>query len=398
MSDVIVAGVGLHPWGKFPEKSWVEMGAEVAMGAVADAGMEWTDVEAMVSGAMQWGGSTGMRSGNTIAAALGETGVPIANINNACASGGSLMRAAYAMITSGMHDSVLVIGTDKSPKGYFPSVPVLADEPRPPVDMVRWQVGVPNPAYWALEMRKRMEAYGSTDEHLAQVKVKNSRHGSLNPYARYRKAFTLEQVMASPMVCDPLRLLEICATSDGAAAVVLVSDKKARRLGVSPLVKVAACSLASGEFGDPTIRIPLLAAASDGAATAPLLSESRLAAQMAYEQAGLGPEDMDFVELPDNSSWHELQYLETMGFCDPGEAEKLLDAGETALGGRLPVCPSGGFSSFGEATMAQGILQIVEVTWQLRGTAGARQVEGATKAITEVYGAQANNSACILTT
>ena len=288
MTDVIVAGVGLHPWGKFPHKSWVEMGAEVALGAVAEAGMEWTDVEAMVSGAMQWGGSTGMRSGNTIAAALGETGVPIANINNACASGGSLMRAAYAMITSGMHDSVLVIGTDKSPKGYFPSVPVLADEPRPPVDMVRWQVGVPNPAYWALEMRKRMETYGSTEEHLAQVKVKNSRHGSLNPYARYQKAFTMEQVLASPMVCDPLRLLEICATSDGAAAVVLVSGDKARRLGTRPLVKVAACSLASGEFGDPTIRIPLLSATSDEAATAPLLSESRLAAQKAYEQAGLG--------------------------------------------------------------------------------------------------------------
>ena len=164
------------------------------------------------------------------------------------------------------------------------------------------------------------------------------------------------------------------------------------------MVKVAACSLASGEFGDPTIRIPLLSATSDAAASAPLLSESRLAAQMAYEQAGLGPEDMDFVELPDNSSWHELQYLETMGFCDEGEAEHLLDKGATTLGGELPVCPSGGFSSFGEATMAQGILQIVEVTWQLRGTAGARQVEGARKAITEVYGAQANNSACILTT
>lgn len=396
MSDVIVAGVGLHPWGKFPDKSWVEMGAEVAMEAVKDAGVEWTDVEAMVSGAMQWGGSTGMRSGNTISAALGETGIPIANINNACASGGSLMRAAYAMITSGMHDSVLVIGTDKSPKGYFPSVPVLADEPRPPVDMVRWQVGVPNPAYWALEMRKRMEAYGSTERHLAQVKVKNSRHGALNPYARYRKEFSLEQVLASPMVCDPLRLLEICATSDGAAAVLLVSASKARRLSVKPMVKVAACSLASGEFGDPTIRIPLLSAASDTAASAPLLSESRLAAEMAYEQAGLGPDDMDFVELPDNSSWHELQYLETMGFCEEGEAERLLDEGATTLGGELPVCPSGGFSSFGEATMAQGILQIVEVTWQLRGTAGARQVEGARVGITVNQGLFGHGSSVIV--
>ena len=160
---------------------------------------------------------------------------------------------------------------------------------------------------------------------------------------------------------------------------------------------MAACSLASGLFGDPTIRIPLLSAPADNSAIAPLLSESYVAAKMAYEQAGLGPEDMDFVELPDNSSWHELQYLETMGFCAEGEAEKLLDEGTTSLGGDLPVCPSGGFSSFGEATMAQGLLQVVEATWQLRGTAGARQVDGARVAITEVYGAQANNSACILT-
>jgi acetyl-CoA acetyltransferase len=155
--------------------------------------------------------------------------------------------------------------------------------------------------------------------------------------------------------------------------------------------------LASGEFGDPTIRIPLLSETADGVAKAALLSESKRAADAAFEQAGLGPNDIDLVELPDNSSWHELQYLETMGFCKEGDAERLLDEGATALGGRLPVCPSGGFSSFGEATMAQGLLQVVEATWQLRGTAGARQVEGARVAMTEVYGAQANNAACILT-
>ena len=397
MRDVAIAGVGLHPWGKFPDKSWVQMGAEVAIEAVEEADLRWTDVEAMVAGAMQWGGSTGMRAGNTLAATLGETGIPIANINNACASGGSVLRSAWLMIAAGVHDVVLAVGTDKSPKGFFPSVPVLAEEPDRPVDMVRWHLGLPNPGYWALEMKKRMEEHGSTEEHLAKVKVKNSRHGALNPYARYRKEFTLEEVIGSPMVCDPLRLYEICATSDGAAAVLLTSTDYAARLD-APVVKLAACSLASGRFGDPTIRIPLLSAVSDDAATAPLLSESKLAAEMAYEQAGLGPEDMDFVELPDNSSWHELQYLETMGFCAPGDAEKLLDEGVTSLGGELPVCPSGGFSSFGEATMAQGLLQVVESTWQLRGTAGDRQVEGARIAITEVYGAQANNSACILTT
>lgn len=397
MRDVFVVGVGLHPWGKFPDKSWVEMGADVMSGALTDADLQWTDVEALVSGAMQWGGSTGIRAGNTIAAAIGETGIPITNINNACATGGSLMRSAWTLVASGLNEVVMAVATDKSPDGFFPSVPVVAHEPTPPIDLLRWHIGLPNPGYWALEMRKRMELYGTTEEQLAQVKVKNSRHGALNPYARYRREFTLEEVLGSPLVCDPLRLYEICATSDGAAAVILASEDMMRRIEAKP-VKLAGCSLASGAYGDPTLRIPLLSATADAAASAPLLSESKLAADRAYEQAGLGPEDMDFVELPDNSSWHELQYLETMGFCDEGESERLLDEGVTALGGRLPVCPSGGFSSFGEATVAQGLLQIVETTWQLRGEAGARQVEGAKAAVTMAYGAQGNNSACILTT
>ena len=396
MGDVVVIGVGLHPWGKYPDKSWVEMGVQVALEAVSDGSLQWTDVQAMVCGSMQWAGSTGMRAGNTLASVLGEAGIPITNINNACATGGSLLRSAHTMITAGLHDVVLAVGTDKSPKGYFPSVPVLADEPDPPIDMIRWHLGMPNPGYWALEMRKRMNTFGSTEEHLALVKVKNSRHGALNPYARYRRQYTVEEVLNSPMVCDPLHLYEICATSDGAAAVLLSSAAFAKSKGLTP-IKLAACSLASGEFGDPTLRIPLLSAPAAAVASAPLLSESKRAAEMAYAQAGLGPEDIDLVELPDNSSWHELQYLETMGFCEDGEAEKLLVEGVTSLGGRLPVCPSGGFSSFGEATMAQGLLQVVEATWQLRGSAGARQVEGARIAMTEVYGAQANNAACILT-
>ena len=397
MRDVFVLGVGLHPWGRFPETSWVELGSTVIREAVADAGIRWPEVEAMACGAMQWGGSTGIRAGNTLVAAVGETGIPITNINNACATGGSVLRSAWTMVASGQHDIVMAVATDKSPTGFFPSVPVVAEEPTPPIDLLRWHVGLPNPGYWALEMKKRMELYGTTDEQRAQVKVKNSRHGALNPYARYRKEFSLEEVLASPLVADPLRLYEICATSDGAAAVILGDAEALERVGAKR-VRVAACSLASGLFGDPTLRIPLLSAPSNDVASAPLLSESKLAAERAYEQAGLGPEDMDFVELPDNSSWHELQYLETMGFCAPGESERLLAEGVTSLGGELPVCPSGGFSSFGEATVAQGLLQVVELTWQLRGEAGDRQVEGATKAVAMAYGAQGNNSACILTT
>lgn len=394
MREVAIIGVGLHKWGKFPQKSWVQMGVEATVMALQDAGVKWTDIQTVACGSMPWAGSLGLRAGNVLAEVLGETGVPIVNVQNACATGGSVLRTAHLMVATEVCDLALAVAVDKSPTGFFPSLAVLSEEPSPPVDIIRWSVGLPNPGYWALECKKRMERYGTTEVQLAKVKVKNSKNGSTNPNARYRKAFTLEEVLLSPMVCDPLRLYEICATSDGAAAVVLCSTDMAKKLSSNKPIKIAACSLSSGEYGDPTIRIPLLS--TTARPTAPILSESALAAKRAFEQAGLGPEDVDFVELPDNSSWHELQYLETMGFCKEGESERLLDSGETEIGGRLPVCPSGGFSSFGEATTAQGLLQIHEAVLQLRGQAGARQVKDAKVAMCQVYGAQGNNSAAIL--
>jgi len=294
------------------------------------------------------------------------------------------------MIASGLCDVALAVGLDTSPEGFFPG---LSEDPRE-IDFLRWRMaGVSNPAYWALECRKRMAEYGTTELHLAKAKVVASKHGALNPNARYQKEFTVEDVMNSPMVCDPLRLYEICATSDGAAAAVVCNMDVARRYTTKPIT-VAAVSLASSQYGDATIRVPLLSAPAT--ALAPLLSESVVAAKMAFEQAGIGPEDVDFVELPDNSSWHYLQYIETMGFCSPGEAERLLDEGATQIGGSLPICPSGGSASFGEAVAAQGLAQVCELVWQLRGQAGARQVEGARVGMSEVYGAQGNNSAAIL--
>lgn len=238
-----------------------------------------------------------------------------------------------------------------------------------------------------------MEKYGTTERHLAKAKVACSKHGALNPNALYRKEFTEEEVLNSPMVCAPLRLYEICATRDGAAAVVLCSKDKAKEYNAKP-VTVAGIGLGSSLYGDPTLRLGLLSSPTEG--TAPLLSESYMSARMAFEQAGIGPEDVDFVEVPDNSSWHYLQYLETMGFCGPGEAEQLLDEGETIIGGKLPVCPSGGASSFGEAIAAQGLLQICDLVEQLRGQAGPRQVEGAKVGMAQTYGQLGNSASAIL--
>jgi acetyl-CoA acetyltransferase len=196
-------------------------------------------------------------------------------------------------------------------------------------------------------------------------------------------------------VADPLRLLEICATRDGAAAVLLCSKAKARTLTTKP-IHLAGVGLGSCMQGDPTVRLGTLSAPVD--ASAPRLSESVAAAQMAYNMAGISPDDVDLVELPDNSSWHYLQYIETLGLCGPGEADGLLEQGETLIGGKIPICPSGGASSYGEAISAQGLLQVYDVVSQLRGDAGQRQVAGARVGLTQTYGQLGNSSTAILTT
>ena len=393
MKDVAILGVGLHAWGKFPQKPWTQMAMEAANEALKDAGVEWTDIQTVISGSQLWGGRKGIYSGNYFTEVMGETGLPIVNINNACATAGTIMSMACATIASGAADLVLAVGADKSAKGFFPFLPTYHEEPIPSNDTLRWMMGLPNPAYWAFEMRKRMVKYGDTETHLAKVKHLCSKHGSLNPKARYRKIFTVEEVLASAMVTDPLRLFEICATSDGAGAVVLGNMKKARKNSSKPIT-ILASAVGSPLYGDPTTRIPVVS--FNPKPGVPIISESYVAANRAYEQAGVGPKDIDFVELPDNSAWHFLQYLETMGFAKEGECASMLESGHFDIGGKVPVCPSGGFSSFGEATMAQGFAQVYEMVLQLRGVCKERQVEGAKVGMSEVYGAAGNNAAVIL--
>jgi len=391
MREVAVIGIGMHPWGKFPEKTFVDLGVEATSQALKDADIEWPEIQALVSGMWVWGGSSGFISGQSLAAVMGETGIPITNIWNMCATATSVFRAAHHVVASGERDICLAVGLDVSPKGFFP---IIGGEDPKDMDYLRWKMmGITNPGYWALECRKRMEKFGTTERHLAKAKVACSKHGSQNPYATYKKVFTEEEVLNSPMVCDPLRLYEICTTRDGAAAAILCSMDEAKKRSAKPIT-VAGVGLGSSQYGDPTIRLGLLY--SPVRAEAPLLSESAMSSKMAYEQAGIGPGDIDFVELPDNSSWHYLQYIETLGFCGPGEADRLLDEGDTMIGGKIPVCPSGGAAAFGEAIAAQGLAQICELVWQLRGDCGARQVEGAKVGMAQTYGMLGNSAAAIL--
>ena len=383
MSAVHVMGVGTTAWGKFPDRTFVELGVEALGAALADAGIEWRDVQSLNAASHVWGGLPGILAANQIVTAMGATGIPVSNGYNACASTGTALYQAYLEVMSGMSEIAVAIGADKSPEGFLPQVPKVIAQPVD-VDELRWSaVAASNPVYWALECRRRMEALGTSEEDLAQVKVTVSRHGAENPLARYRRAYSIEDVLASPLVADPLHLLELCATSDGAAAVVLCSDRMARERG-STGVRLAGVGIGTAEADDPSLRMPYLA--STPGARGRALSESVNSSSRAYRQAGLGPENIDFVELPDNSAWHVLAYLEALQLCSPGEPERLLRDGELSLGGRLPICPSGGLSSLGEAVSAQGIAQVYELTRQLQGRAGSRQVAGAHAGLGQVYG------------
>ena len=390
--SVVVVGIGTHPWGKFPDKSFVDLGSTAVQAALDDAGVAWSDVPAMVSGIYVWGGTDALNAGHAIGARFGFTGIPITNIFNMCATATSALRSAYHVVASGEQEMCLAVGVDVSPKGFFG----FMGKPDPQdTDYLRFRlVGLTNPGYWAIETRKRMAEFGTTERHLALAKVACSKHGSQNPAALFKKAYTEEEVLNSPLVADPLRLLEICATRDGAAAVLLCSKSKARQLTVNP-IHLAGVGLGSCMQGDPTVRLGTLAAQVEST-PAPRLSESVAAAQMAYHMSGVGPGDVDLVELPDNSSWHYLQYIETLGLCDPGDADGLLERGETQIGGKIPVCPSGGASSYGEAISAQGLLQVCDVVTQLRGDAGQRQVEGARVGLAQTYGQLGNSSTAIL--
>jgi acetyl-CoA acetyltransferase len=398
MSDdkrVAVLGAGMHPWGKWG-RSFVEYGVHAAREALADADLSWPDVQ-FVSGADTIrNGYPGFIAGATFAQALGWTGAKVASSYAACASGASAIANARAQILAGLCDVALVVGADTTPKGFFAPV---GGERRDDPDWLRFHLlGATNPTYFALYARRRMDRFGATDEDFAQVKVKNSRHGAANPNARYRDVVTAEQVLASPMVADPLRLLEICATSDGGAALVLSSMEFARRhAGAEPAVTIAAVSTVTPRFPNRVIEMPNFSTDSAAAVTGDIEGFRPSIVRAVYEEAGIGPDDVDLAEVYDLSAALELDWYEDIGLCGEGEAEKLLADGATSLGGRVPVNPSGGLSSFGEAIPAQAIAQVCEAVWQLRGQAAGRQVEGARVAVTANQGLFGHGSSVLVT-
>lgn len=392
--EVAVLGAGMHPWGKWG-RNFVEYGVHAARAALADAGLAWTDVQFIAGGDTMRNGYPGYVAGASIAQALGWSGAQVASTYGACATGAQAIDVARARILAGLCDVALVVGADTTPKGFFaPTGGVRQQDP----DWLRFRLlGATNPVYFGLYARRRMALYGATPSDFAKVKVKNARHGLGNSNARYRKRVAEDDVVASPVVSDPLRLLDICATSDGGAAVVLTSLAFARRHATQP-VRIAGVSTVTPRYPNTVIEMPNFATDSAVGVALPDVPFRDSIARGAYEQAGLGPEDLDLAEVYDLSTALELDWYENIGLCKPGGAEKLLRDGDTTLGGRIPVNPSGGLASFGEAVPAQAIAQVCELTWQLRGQADERQVAGARVGLAVNQGLFGHGSSLLLRT
>jgi acetyl-CoA acetyltransferase len=391
-NEIAILGVGMHPWGKWGH-NFVQYGVAAAREALADAGVPWQDIKFVSGGATIRCGYPGYVAGATFAQALGWQGAEVNTSYAACASGSQALAAARNKILSGACDVALVVGADTTPKGFL--APAGGYRPEDP-DWVRFYLGITNPTYFALYARRRMDLYGDTLEDFAAVKVKNSRVGSKNPRARYRKCYTLEDVAASAMVADPLRLMDICATSDGGAALIISSVEYARKIGKGNAPRVVAISTVTPTFASAVLEMPDIA--TDSAAAVGVEAHAYRASLpiKAYEEAGIGPSDIDLAEVYDLSTALELDWIEDLQLAPRGEAAALLRAGETALGGRIPVNVSGGLACFGEAVPAQALSQICELTWQLRGQAGDRQVQGAKVGITANQGLFGHGSSVIV--
>jgi len=381
-NEVAVLGVGMHPWGKWG-RNFVEYGVHAIKAALDDAGISWTDVDFLAAGETIRNGYPGYVAASSFSQAMGFRGVPIASCYAACASGTQAVEAARTRILAGMADVCVVAGADTTPKGFLaPSKGERSADP----DWLRFRLlGATNPTYFGLYARRRMDLYGATESDFARVKAKNSKVGATNPNARYKKVFTEEEVLASPLVADPLRLFEICATSDGGAALVLTSLDFARK-HATDFVRIAGVSTVTPTFPNTLVDMPNFATDSAAGISAPDRGFKDSIAYAAYEEAGIGPEDLSLAEVYDLSSALELDWYENIGLCKPGEAETLLRNGDTTVGGRIPVNPSGGLGAFGEAVPAQAIAQVCELVWQLRGQAGERQVEGAKVGVTANQG------------
>lgn len=361
MSRAHIVSAAMIPMGKHRDSSYSGLAVPPVLRALKDSGLGQNAIEAVYCGHAFGGMLTGQR----IVKEIGMGGIPVLNVDNACSGGASALHLAWKSVASGEHAAALVIGVDKLTQFGGGTLPLVAEDPEV-------QRGMVMPALYAMRARRYLYERGEDASLLAEVSVKARRHGARNPFAQFRKETSVEEVLASRAICDPLTLLQCCPTGDGAAAVVVVNDQLRRRLGARA-VEISGSVLHSGT---PT----------SGFRNMLKPEISRHSAQDAYEQAGVGPADVDVVELHDAFTIAELVYYEALGLCQEGESAQFLRSGKSTYGGDVVVNPSGGLLSKGHPVGCSGVAQAVEMYWQLTGQAGARQVAGARLGMTHVTG------------
>ena len=366
MSDVYVLGVDMIKFGRFPDRTVPDLGAEAALLALDDAGLNIGNMEAFYCGNL---GQANAMVGQRILQEIGQTGIPVVNCSNACATGATAFREAWTSIKAGLYDVVLAVGVEQMGTGLLGGSGSGAGIPKEGL------LGSGTmPAVFAEAGMEHARQYGTTFEQFAKISVKNHHHSTLNPKAMYQIETPLDDVMNAEMISYPNTKLMCSVNVDGSAAAVLVSEKKAKELGMQRAIKVRASALASDPFTDRDLVMPDVNACT------------RIAVKDAYEQAGLGAEDVNLVELHDCFATAEMLHYENLGLCKDGEAGMMIDEGHVELGGKIPVNVSGGLLSKGHPLGATGIANIYEVCSHLRGEAGKRQVEGAKLGMTHVIG------------
>ena len=366
MSDVFVLGVDMIKFGRFPDRTVPDLGAEAALLALDDAGLNINDMEAFYCGNL---GQANAMVGQRILQEIGQTGIPVVNCSNACATGATAFREAWTSIKAGLYDVVLAVGVEQMGSGLLGGAGAGKGIPKEGL------LGSGTmPAVFAEAGMEHARNYGTTFEQFAKISVKNHHHSTMNPKARYQIETPLDEVMNAEMISYPNTKLMCSVNVDGAAAAILVSEKKAKELGMARAVKVRASVLTSDPYQERDLVMP------------DVNSCTRKAAKEAYEMAGLGADDIDLVELHDCFATAEMLHYENLGLCGDGEAGKMIDEGEVELGGRVPVNVSGGLLSKGHPLGATGIANIYEVCPHLRGEAGERQVENARIGMTHVIG------------
>ena len=363
MREVAVIGIGQSTFGKFPQRSAAELGQEAVVAAFKDAGLSPSDIQVAYASRMYDAATTSQ----CILKELGVRCMEMINVENACSGGATAFRGVWKEIANGNYDIGVAIGVES-----MTTSPIAGKLIPPEKDDLEGQLGLTMPGMFALLARRQMEQYGTTVEDFAQVSVKNHHHGCLNPFAQYRKEFTVEEILSSRMICDPITLLQCCPNTDGAAAAILCPLDIARRYTTKP-IRVIGSVLLSGDYKYLQQDITV----------SPLGSKT---AKMAYEMAGVGPEDLDVIELHDAFANEEILRYEELGLCELGEGIRLIRDRTTWIGGRLPVNPSGGLLALGHPLSASGVRNIAEIVLHLRGQAGDRQTPNAKVGLAHMLG------------